>query len=332
MRRVSDNISIELNSASVGIDSGSWCWSFSGSVPYTEFAKVEPQASGPVEVELEVNGMTWRLLVEKYNQKEVFAKTDISISGRSVTAWMDSPYAPVRSFNQATSLTSRQFVEAELTRTGLITGFTLDWQLIDPLGWQMPAGTWSYNDLTPVQVMQAIAQGGGGFINSHPSLKQFIVLPEYPAPFWEWDAAQVQKVIPEALIKSRGTDWDEKPAYNGVYVSGEATGVTALVKRTGTAGDFQAPMYVGPMVSAAAAARQKGISILSAGGKQAKVSVSVPMEPSLGLVTPGMLLEVQKSETNKWRGLVRGTSISANWGHGLTVEQAITIERHYGGL
>lgn len=332
LTRVADNTPIELTSASVGIDNASWCWSFSGAVPYTEFEKIEPTANGPVEVELTINGMAWRLLVERYNSREQFAKTDISISGRSVTAWLDSPYATTRSFVQDTALTSRQLADAELTRAGLVTGFDLDWQLIDALGWQMPAHTWSYADLTPVQVIQALAQGAGGYVNSHRADKQLIVLPEYPLPYWEWAGATVDKTLPDSLIKSRSLSWEEKPFYNGVYVSGENTGVTAFVRRAGTDGAMQAPMFVSPMVSHALAARQKGIAILSAGGKQARVGVDVPMEPSLGLLTPGMLVQVQKDATNHWRGLVRSTQVSATWSDGLTVTQSIELERHYGGL
>lgn len=335
LKRVSDNQPIGINSATVGIDSNSWCWSFSATIPYNQLDRVEPTALGPVEVELEINGVIWRFLVEEYDEKKQFGKTNISIKGRSVTAYLESPYAPVRSFTQSTSLTSRQFAEAELTRAGLVTGFTLDWQLIDALGWQMPANTWSYNDLTPIQVIQAIAQGAGGFVNSHPSNKELIVLPEYPAAAWEWASAAVAKSIPKTLIRNQNLRWAEKPLYNGVYVSGENTGVTALVKRAGTDGAFQAPMYVSPMISASAAARNKGTAILSAGGKQAQVGLELPMEAALGLVTPGMLIEVTNGGYGiepAWRGLVRSTAISASWSEGLTVSQSIDLERHYGGL
>lgn len=332
MKRVSDNTPIELVSASVGIDDNSWCWSFSGAVPYYEFDKIEPGATGPVEVELNINGLLWRLLIEKYNTKELFAKTDVSISGRSVTAWLDDPYAPVRSFAQTTSIGSRAFAEAELTRAGLITGFELDWQLIDALGWQMPANTWSYTNLTPVQVIKAIAEGVGGYVNSHPYEKKLLVQSLYPQPFWEWDAATPALTIPDALVLARGLNWEERPIYNGVYVSGENTGVNDFVRRMGTNGSLQAQMYINPMISDHAASRHKGIQILSSSGKQARVSLDLPMEQALGLVTPGMLIRVQKDASNNWRGLARSTQINADWGDSLTVVQTIELERHYGGL
>ena len=335
LKRVSDNVPIDILGASVGIDNNSWCWSFGASIPYHHLDRVEPTSAGPVEVELEINGIVWRFLVEEYDEKKQFGKTDISIKGRSVTAYLESPYAPVRSFTQSTSLTSRQFAEAELTRAGLITGFTLDWQLIDALGWQMPANTWSYSDLTPIQVIQAIAQGAGGFVNSHPADKTLLVLPEYPEAPWDWASAAIAKSIPKTLIKNQNLRWTEKPLYNGVYVSGENTGVTDFIKRTGTDGAFQAPMFVSPMISDHAASRNKGKAILSAGGKQAQVGLELPMEPALGLLTPGMLIEVTNGgygTESAWRGLVRSTAISAAWGNGLTVSQSIDLERHYGGL
>jgi hypothetical protein len=333
LKRISDNVPIHFTAVSTGTDDDSWCWSFTASVPYSELEKIEPSASGPVEVELSINGQTWRFAIEGYTDEEEFAKTNITVKGRSLTAYLEDPYAPTRSFKQVTALNSRQFAEAELTRPGLVTGYSLDWQLIDSLGWLMPADTWSYSELTPIQVIQTIAQGAGGYVNSHPVDKQLLVKSKYPAPYWEWSAATGLLTIPRSFVKRQSLEWHEKPAYNGVYVSGENTGVTAFVKRTGTAGEFQAPMFVNQMISAAAAARNKGMSILSAGGKQATVSLDLPMEASLGLVTPGVMVEVTNGGLGTapaWRGIVRSSSVAANWGRGLTVNQSLRVERHYG--
>jgi hypothetical protein len=333
LKRISDNVPIHFTSVSTGTDDDSWCWSFTASVPYSELEKIEPTASGPVEVELAINSQVWRFAIEGYTDDEEFAKTNITVKGRSLTAYLEDPYAPTRSFKQATALNSRQFAEAELTRPGLVTGYSLDWQLIDSLGWLMPADTWSYSELTPIQVIQNIVQGAGGYVNSHPADKQLLVKAKYPTPYWEWSAATGLLSIPRSFVKRQSLEWHEKPAYNGVYVSGENTGVTAFVKRTGTAGEFQAPMFVNPMISAAAAARNKGMSILSAGGKQATVSLDLPMEASLGLVTPGVMVEVTNGGLGTapaWRGIVRSSSVAANWGRGLTVNQSLRVERHYG--
>lgn len=327
LKRVSDNLPIEVFGASIGIDKGSWCWSFNATIPYDQLVDVQPNISGPVEVELSINGIIWRVIVESFSENKQFAKTAVSITGRSKTAYLDSPYAPTRSLVQSEATTSRQMAEAELSRVGLVTGFTLDWQLVDALGWAMPANTWSYQDLTPIQVIQQIAEGAGGYVNSSTLGDNIIVLPDYSVPFWQWASATVDKTIPLSMIKTQSLKWTEKPSYNGVYVSGENTGVTGFVRRYGTDGGFQAPAFVNPMISAEAAARSKGISILSSGGKQASVGLDLPMHEDLGLVTPGMLIEVDPSAP--WRGIVRSTSIAATRGSSLTVTQSIELERHY---
>lgn len=332
--RVSDNTEIGVFNVSVGTDMSSWCWSFNATIKYSDLELVQP-TTGPVEVELTVNGLTWRFIVEEYSESKAFAKTGVDISGRSVTALLESPYAPVRSYTQLSTLTSRQLADNELAR--LETAFDLNWSLVDELGWSMPLNSWSYANLTPMQAIQALAQGAGGFVNSHRFEKELIVAPEYPWASWEIGGATLNKSIPKSLIKLQNIKWLEKPLYNGVYVTGENTGVTAFVKRQGTDGSFQAPVFMSPMITTSAAARSKGISILSAGGMQASVSLTMPFHVDIGVLLPGMVIEITNGGFDSdpaWRAFVRSTSITASRqaGGGLTVEQAIQLERHYGGL
>lgn len=173
-------------------------------------------------------------------------------------------------------------------------------------------------------------------MNSHPELKRLIVRPEYPTGFWDWPSETPDLYLPRALIRSQNLKWTEKPLYNGVYVSGENTGVTSLVRKLGTLGDFQAPAYVSPMISDNIAARMKGLAILSSGGKQASVGLEMPMEQSVGLITPGMLIEVVSAgvgpATPAWRGQITSTNIAASWSGTLKVSQSVEVERHYGGF
>jgi hypothetical protein len=336
LTRVLGGDPIEAFSVSVGIDRDSWAWSFSATIAYSDFDKIEPSALGPVEVELTINSVVWRFLVETYSRSETFGKTSVSVTGRSVTAFLGNPYALKRSYSQNQASLSRQAADDELARPELTGGFNLDWEFPDTLGWDMPQGTWSYSDLSPIDAIVELVQGAGGFVNSHPSLRTLLVRPEYKLPFWEWDSAVVDKVIPRALIRLQNLKWTEKPLYNGVYVSGVDTGVSAWVKKMGTAGDFLAPDYVNTMISADLAARLKGTAILSAGGKQAMVGLEMPMEYTLGALTPGMLIEVASAGIGpavpSWRGQIYSTNIFADWGDTLTVSQTVEVERHYGGF
>ena len=323
-KRLSDDAPIQLLSCQVGIDRDSFAWSFSASVPYTEVDKVAPTVDGMTEIELGINGIIWRFVVENYGKRSQFAKTDVTIGGRSLTAYLTEPYAAKRDYNHSAASFATALADAELNRGGEVSGFELDWQLIDDLGWAVPANTLNYQGLTPLQAIQKIAAAGGGFVQSHPSEPTVMVVPDYPIASWHWASATPNKIILPDLVKSESLQWQEKPAYNGVYVEGVTSGVVAFVKRTGTAGENQAETFVDRMTCDQAAARQKGLSILSEGGKQARMSIDLPMHNSIGLLLPSMLIEV----SGQWRGLVRGVSISVQQ-KGLSITQSVDVERHY---
>nr|CUV31945.1 protein of unknown function [Ralstonia solanacearum] len=98
--------------------------------------------------------------------------------------------------------------------------------------------------------------------------------------------------------------------------------------RAGTAGDLVAPTVVDALITHADAARERGRSILADVGRQATVTLELPMLSSLGLLDPGLLLAVGEGGKD-WRGLVRATSIAAEWTESLSVRQTIEVERHY---
>ena len=112
-----------------------------------------------------------------------------------------------------------------------------------------------------------------------------------------------------------------------MYVSGERYGVVGHVVRSGTAGDLVAPMVANSFITHADAARERGRAILADTGRQAVVTLELPMFETLGLLDPGLLVAVGSGQS-AWRGLVRSTSLSANWSHSLTVRQTIEVERH----
>lgn len=329
LTRVSDGTAIELHSVQIGIDQNSWCWSFSAKLPHTELDKVKPNINGLIEVELNINGHIWRMLVEQYDQNREFANSDISISGRSVTAMLDAPFAITRSYSQTSATTSRQLADNELERVSSDLGFSLDWDLIDPLGWAMPANAWSYTNLTPVAAIKQIAEGGGGFLNSHMSARQLLVKPVYPVAPWQWNTTDPDLILPYDIVLRESLKWEEKPMYNAVYVQGETAGVRGFVKLSGTAGDYQAPMVVDAMIGDEAAARQRGISVLAAGGKQARVSLELPMHETIGVIEPSMLLKITGNDD--WYGLSRSVSISSSIATDgkITTRQTVELERHY---
>ncbi|WP_223270609.1 hypothetical protein, partial [Ralstonia pseudosolanacearum] len=316
---------IPVKSLQLSIDADSWAWGFSASLPYAALELVEPTASGPVEIEITINGVTWVMLVEGFDVRREFGQASLNIRGRSTAAYLAEPYAPKRSFVPAAPFTARQLAEQELTRAGLVTGFTLDWRLPD---WLVPEGSWGYQSLSPMGVIGRIVESVGGYVNAHPRLRTLMTKPRYPVLPWNWADEVPDRTLPIDVVKTLNLRWQEKPTFNSVYVCGERLGVTGHVVRAGTAGDLVAPTVVDALITHADAARERGRSILADVGRQAVVTLEMPMLSSLGLLDPGLLLAVGEGRTN-WRGLVRATSIAAEWNESLTVRQTIEVQRYY---
>ncbi|MHA6846391.1 hypothetical protein [Ralstonia syzygii] len=316
---------IPVKSVRLSIDEDSWAWGLSASLPYAALEMVEPTESGPVEIEITINGVTWVMLVEGFDVRREFGQASLDIRGRSTAAYLAEPYAPKRSFVPAAPFTARQLAEQELTRAGLVTGFTLDWRLPD---WLVPEGSWGYQSLSPMGVIGRIAEAAGGYVNAHPRLRTLVAKSRYPVLPWNWATEVPDRTLPIDVVKTLNLRWQENPTFNAVYVSGERQGVTGHVVRAGTAGDLVAPTVVDALITHGDAARERGRSILADVGRQAIVTLELPMLSSLGLLDPGLLLAVGEGRTN-WRGLVRATSIAAEWNASLTVRQTIEVQRYY---
>ena len=316
---------VPVRSLQIGIDAESWAWGLSASLPYAALELIEPTADGPVELEISVNGIRWTMAVEGYDVHREFGQASLSVRGRSLAAYLADPYAPKRSFVVDSPFNARQLAEQELDRPGLATGFTLDWQLPD---WLVPAGSWSYEALTPMAVIARIAESVGGYVQADARLKTLHAKQRYPALPWEWAAATPDRMLPLDVVRTLDLRWTQKPDFNAVVVSGERHGLSARVYRSSTAGDQMAPMVVDALLTHADACRERGRSILADTGRQAVVTLELPMLDALGLIDPGQLVAVGDGAAG-WRGLVRSTHIAAEWSQSLTVRQTIELERHY---
>jgi len=209
---------IPVRSLQIALDAESWAWGLSASLPYAALELVEPAADGPVELDISVNGIRWSMLVEAYDVRREFGQASVSIRGRSLAAYLAEPYAPKRSFVPVAAFTAQQLAGQELARVGLDTGFALDWRIAD---WLVPAGAWSYEQMSPMSVITRIAESVGGYVNAHPRLKSLAVKPRYPSMPWEWATQTPDVSLPIDVVKTLDLRWQQKPDLNAVIVSGE---------------------------------------------------------------------------------------------------------------
>lgn len=321
LRRVDGNIYIPTLGVSLSIDYGSWTWGFNAQIPADRMSDIEPGLFGdPVELEVMVNGTAYRVLAESIVRERSFAQGSISVAGRGKSAFLDNPYAPVLTFNNTIDRTAQQLMNDALTLNGVPVGWTVDWQISD---WLVPAGVWSHQG-SYISALKMIAEAAGAYLQPHPTAQTMRVLPTYASAPWSWDTVTPDFTLPGALTTREGIEWVEKARYNAVYVSGEASGIRGHVVRQGTAGDVVAPMIVDPLITHADAARQRGISILADTGRQAFVTLNIPVLEETGIIEPGKFVEyVDGGETH--RGIVRSTSVQVGYPE---VFQLIGVETH----
>lgn len=348
MKRVDDDTPIEIVDADIASDKASWCWTFKGTIPAIELDKVMPDGDGPVEVEVTINTVSWRFLIETYDRRRTFGDSGVTITGRSLTAKLDAPYSPVRNYTSDAEYYSKALAQMELDRVPGPT-WGLDWPTVASstfrrywdaddglgIGWTVPEKGLSYSGLTPMAALNLIAASVGAYVQSHKTDEEVIFNSGAPKGHWDWAAATPDIIIPKSILLSDGLAWEEKPQYSQVIARGGDLGISGLVRRTAFTPTLEAPAYINNLITAEKAAHEVGKTIISSGGKQARVTIEVPLDPvtySLGAVNPGMLVKVTDSVTMEadWWGLVQALGIKATaTDQDITVRQSIQLERHY---
>jgi len=305
----------------MAIDTESWTWTWQASMPATALGLVEPVAGEPVELAASINGTTYRFIVERITRERSFAQGRISVSGRGRNALLAAPYADVFTFDNAgDDLDASQLMDEALKINGVSIGWDVSFGLDD---WLVPAGAWSHQG-THISALQGIAAAAGGYLQPHNTNTTMIVLPRYPTAPWDWAAQTPDYELPAAVVTREAIEWVDKPDYNRVFVSGSRNGVLGQVTRAGSAGDREAPMIVDDLITHATAARQRGLVALADTGRQASVSLSLPVLNETGLIVPGKLVRYLDGSATRL-GLVRSASLDYD---GVTLRQTVGVETH----
>lgn len=309
LRRLPEGTPVPVFSLSLSIDTASWAWGFEAQMPATAEPLVAT-SNGPVDLLASVNGTDFRVLAENISRERTFGESSIRVSGRGHNAALAAPYAPVMTFTNLQVRSARQLMEDVLTNdgtaTGVSLGWTVDWALTD---WNVPAGVFSRQG-TRLEALTAIASAAGAYLLPHPAEPRIRVRHRYPTAPWQWSERTPDVVLPAEAVMRESLQWREWPAYNRVFVSGQEAGVLAQVSRAGSAGDVLAPMVVDPLITEAAAARQRGLAVLGATGRQIEASLKVPVFESTGLIEPGAFVEYRDGALSRI-GLVRSTRLEA---------------------
>jgi len=324
LHRLPDGAEVPAFSLVLSLEASSWTWGFEALLPATALPLVEPDAAGPVELLAEIDGTEFRVLAESLSRERSFGEASIRVSGRGRNAVLAAPYAPVMTFANAQERTARQLLDDVLTHDGTATGIPLGWSIEFGLtDWLVPAGAFSHQG-TRMEALRAIAEAAGGYVQPYRSEMSLGIRHRYPVAPWEWAAVTPDIILPADVVVRESLRWEEKPAYNRVFVSGQSVGVLGQVTRAGTAGNVLAPMVVDPLITEAAVARQRGLAILADTGPQIEVTLRLPVLTETGIIEPGAFVAYQDGSVTRL-GLVRSTTVQASLPE---VWQTLGVETH----
>lgn len=317
--RLPDMTPVPLTGFDLAADEGSFGWTLNAAGPDDILALLAPAAGLPAQLRVVLDGLTWDFVVEGLRRTRAFNRTGASITARSLASLLGDPYMPERAFLNGVPATGAQLVEDALQ----FTGVTLDWQVTD---WLVPAGAWSFTG-TPLAAVRRVADAIGALVQCPRTGSVISIRPRYSVLPWQWASATPDITLALDPLTSEGYERADKPAYEGVYVSGQAQGVLALVKRTGTAPDLLMASVTDALITHLDAARQRGESMLGGAGPQAVMSLTLPVLTGSG--EPGVLdvgkLVLVNDPAGAWKGRVRSVAVRAD---GTTVRQSLTLERH----
>ena len=319
LRRVDGDIELLAYGFTMSIDADSWTWSWSATLRRDMLPLLEPDSAGAVELEALVNGVPYRLMVEKIGRDKEFGSVRIRASGRGLAAVLASPNAPTMNFCNTVPRTAQQLMADVLTVNGVPMGWGVDFGLTD---WLVPADAWTLQG-SHMDAITDIAAAVGGYVQPHTTAQILRILPRYPAAPWAWGAITPGIELPAAAASVESIEWLDRPAYNRVFVGGVSQGVFGPFKRTGTAGEVLAPPVTNALITHADAHRQRGIAEISNTGRQAHFELKTMVHEATGLILPGQFVRYVGDSTVM--GIVRSTRL--DWTRPL-MHQTIGVETH----
>jgi hypothetical protein len=311
--RVAGNVPLDATALSMSIDADSWTWSWSASLPGSALGLIDSE--DPVEVQATINGVAYRLFIEQIARERTFARNTLRVSGRGRNAFLG---ANNDTYGGQPLRTAQQLMNLVLTDNGVSLGWDVEFGIED---WLVPANVWSHQG-SRISAIRAIAEAAGGYVQPHRTANTLRILPRYPLAPWDWSASDIE--LPAAVTQRESIEWVNKPDYNRVFVSGTRDGVLGQVTRGGTAGDVLAPMVTDPLITQATAARQRGLAVLGDTGRQAAVSLRLPVLPETGLILPGKMVRYVDGATTRL-GIVRSSALE--WSRP-ELWQSIGVETH----
>ncbi|MBU2113723.1 MAG: hypothetical protein KKE94_08100 [Gammaproteobacteria bacterium] len=321
--RVSDNQEVNIISANWSISRSQWGATISLQCGSKGDKDLLFAGGTEQEFKLLINGYEFYGLAESFNYSGEFGSNSYTVVGRSSVAALGSPHALARSYTNAIDKGVAALVSDELTGTGWAYDFGMT-------QFNVPAGAFSYVNKTPIEAIAQIAAAIGGMVYPDGATKTIHIRPQWPVTPWAIASATADVAVHDDVILALSSSPASTPLYNAVFVRGEQQGVSAKIRRTGSAGDKVAADVVDPLMVDNQALRQRGTAELANSGRKDSLQLTLPVMDLLPPLVPGQILGITW-QTETYKTLVDSVGITAQRSQNglLTVRQNVGAIRSY---
>ncbi|MEN8616995.1 hypothetical protein [Shewanella baltica] len=316
--RVSDSLPIVITSVSISQSRGQWARSVS-----LEFSsRIDAQRAHNELLLITINGYEFYAIAEQPSASKAFGIETHSSTGRSRAAELSSPYLLPISYTN-TVLRSLGGIIGDLLQN---TGWTAELSGIPDFS--VPAGAFSVGNKSPIDAINEAASQLGCMILADDATRKLTIIPRWPTVPWEMATAVPDLTVHDAVITNYSESVSRNPLCDVVWLRGEQQGISAKVKRTGSAGNIPAADISAQLIVDNQAARIAGTNALADTGDKLNVTLSLPVMIDLPPATPGMLIGIREG-AEVFKGTCDSWSIRASVSDrgDIDIEQSITVIR-----
>ena len=316
--RIDDGTEIKAISLDINIDKYSYAWSGTFIVKKDEYAKLIDQ---PI-IEVNINHLKWRLKVEDITRSKRFNDNSITFHASSITTLLNDDST------RESHLLDTEMNAGQIAQRILGDHYEMEWGLPD---WLIPANTYQYHNATIADRLSQLISAVKGVMISDHYLEKLYMRSAYPVDLWNIESAEARYALPFGKILELDVTDMRMPYYDSVIMRGEQQGILARAIRDGSAGQYPAPLFVNPLMTAEEAAREyaritfneSGAHVGEQEGEKEQVIVSFPMFDDLPALLPTDLLAI-----NGGKGIIESVGVSAQFESALTIRNHITMERY----
>jgi len=352
VKRLPDNTEIEVISVSIQTDEDSYLWDFSIVIPseyYLNLLKPVVQNGELIlkDVEININNNVWTCRIERWSESVSFGQRSWTLSGRSPSCELSSPYDAGSSYENENAIQGGQLLSSILSGTG----WDVSWGFednsstysdnINPTSeWLVPAGEFSLSENTKIQAIQHVLEAIQAVVLTVPNCytnKTLIVNPRFKSKPWDWGTQDYVETIIPNICREIGQDFISNEDINLIIVSGEP-GVVVKGTKAGTDGSKLGELFTHKLITSVQAGSEACKNLMSKEGKWFERTFTffsmddgvTPTDLVPSLLLPTQMIRYTDGATT-WRGKVTSVSIEAGMGsNGVEVYQSINVLNYIG--